>query len=88
VAPTNLARMEPLIRQRVCGILDALPVGETFNWVERVSIELTTQMLATLFDFPFEERRKLTFWSDVATRSFPAGDDGFVKSRTKSASGS
>ena len=35
--------------------------------MDRVSIELTTQMLATLFDFPFEERRKLTRWSDVAT---------------------
>jgi cytochrome P450 len=48
-------------------VLDGLPEGETFNWVERVSIELTTQMLATLFDFPFEDRRKLTRWSDVAT---------------------
>ncbi|MBV1959803.1 MAG: hypothetical protein KUG53_03605 [Pseudomonadales bacterium] len=26
-------------------------------------------MLATLFDFPFEERSKLTYWSDVATCS-------------------
>jgi len=59
--------MEPIIRERVCQILDNLPIGEPFNWVERVSIELTTQMLATLFDFPFEERRKLTRWSDVAT---------------------
>jgi cytochrome P450 len=67
VAPANLARMEPLIRERVCGILDSLPVNETFNWVDKVSIELTTQMLATLFDFPFEQRRKLTYWSDVAT---------------------
>ncbi len=48
-------------------MLDELPRGETFDWVDRVSIELTTQMLATLFDFPFEERRKLTRWSDVAT---------------------
>ena len=24
-------------------------------------------MLATLFDFPWEDRRKLTRWSDVAT---------------------
>jgi len=47
-------------------ILDDLPAGETFNWVDRVSIELTTQMLATLFDFPFEDRRLLTHWSDVA----------------------
>ncbi|WP_068877557.1 MULTISPECIES: cytochrome P450 [unclassified Phenylobacterium] len=67
VAPQNLALMEPIIRARAAKILDELPVGETFDWVDRVSIELTTQMLATLFDFPFEERRKLTRWSDVAT---------------------
>ena len=67
VAPRNLAALEPTIRQRVCNILDSLPVGEDFNWVDLVSIELTTQMLATLFDFPFDDRRKLTRWSDVAT---------------------
>ena len=67
VSPSNLANMEPIIRERAARILDSLPVGETFNWVDRVSIELTTQMLATLFDFPFEERRKLTYWSDIAT---------------------
>lgn len=67
VSPANLAVMEPLIRERACSILDSLPEGETFDWVDRVSIELTTQMLATLFDFPFEHRRKLTYWSDVAT---------------------
>ncbi len=66
VAPRNLAELEPIIRQRVQTILDGLPIGETFNWVDRVSIELTTQMLATLFDFPFEDRRLLTHWSDVA----------------------
>ena len=67
VSPANLTTMEPIIRERAAKILDELPIGETFNWVDRVSIELTTQMLATLFDFPFEERRKLTYWSDVAT---------------------
>lgn len=67
VAPTNLAKLEPLIRGRVTSILDSLPIGETFDWVDKVSIELTTQMLATLFDFPFEDRRLLTYWSDVAT---------------------
>jgi len=67
VAPANLALMEPIIRERAAKILDALPMGETFDWVDKVSVELTTQMLATLFDFPFEERRKLTRWSDVAT---------------------
>ncbi len=67
VGPSNLARLESTIRERVCNILDSLPLLEEFNWVEKVSIELTTQMLATLFDFPFEDRSKLTRWSDVAT---------------------
>jgi len=67
VAPRNLQKLESTIRGRVQAILDSLPIGETFDWVDRVSIELTTQMLATLFDFPFEDRRKLTRWSDVAT---------------------
>ncbi|MEP2828025.1 cytochrome P450 [Parvibaculum sp.] len=67
VAPSNLAKLEGTIRERVGRVLDGLPVGEEFDWVDTVSIELTTQMLATLFDFPFEDRRKLTRWSDVAT---------------------
>jgi cytochrome P450 len=68
-SPRNLSVLEPLIRERVGEILDGLPVGETFDWVDRVSIELTTGMLATLFDFPYAERRKLTHWSDMATAS-------------------
>ena len=67
VAPRNLAELEPLIRERAADILDNLPVGETFNWVQEVSIELTGRMLATLFDFPYEERRKLIHWSDIVT---------------------
>jgi cytochrome P450 len=67
VSTDGLRTMAPLIRQRAAKILDELPIGETFDWVDRVSVELTTQMLATLFDFPFEERRKLTYWSDLTT---------------------
>jgi cytochrome P450 len=67
VAPPNLANLEPLIRSRAADILDHLPVGETFNWVEEVSVELTARMLATLFDFPYENRRDLIRWSDVTT---------------------
>ena len=66
-APTSLSSFEGLIRERTQGLLDTLPVGEEFDWVESVSVELTTMMLATLFDFPFEDRHKLTRWSDVAT---------------------
>ena len=72
VAPPNLKKLEPLIRERTRSVLDSLPVDQPFDWVEQVSIELTTRMLATLFDFPFEERRKLTRWSDVAT-AVPGG---------------
>ncbi len=65
VAPRNLKKLEPLIRERTIRVLDSLPSGETFDWVDTVSIELTTLMLASLFDFPMEDRRKLTRWSDV-----------------------
>ena len=78
VAPANLAQMEATIRQRTARVLDGLPRNEPFDWVQRVSIELTTQMLATLFDFPFDDRHKLTRWSDVAT-SIP-GLDHIVES--------
>src|SRR3954471_12901068 len=66
VAPANLANMEGIIRERTARVLDGLPRNETFDWVDRVSIELTTMMLATLFDYPWEDRRQLTYWSDVA----------------------
>jgi len=64
--PSEMTRMTGDIRQRTAEVLDALPWGERFDWVDTVSIELTTQMLAILFDFPWEDRRKLTFWSDWA----------------------
>ena len=67
VSPGNLAHLEVLIRERAQAIFDNLPTATTFDWVQRVSIELTTQMLATLFDFPWADRRLLTYWSDMAT---------------------
>ena len=73
VAPANLTLLEPIIRERAGLILDSLPIGEEFDLVDKVSIELTTMTLATLFDFPWEERRKLTRWSDVATATPETG---------------
>ncbi len=64
--PSEMARMSDDIRRRTAEVLDSLPVGQTFDWVDTVAIELTTQMLAILFDFPWADRRKLTFWSDWA----------------------
>jgi cytochrome P450 len=67
VSGPNLASFEGLIRERTREVLDGLPRGEVFDWVDRVSIELTSRMLATLFGWPQEHRRKLTYWSDVST---------------------
>ncbi|MBL4621760.1 MAG: cytochrome P450, partial [Immundisolibacteraceae bacterium] len=69
VAPMNLAKYDEKIRGWAGAILDDLPIGEVFDWVPRVSVDLTAQMLATLFDVPFEDRLKLTYWSDVAAGS-------------------
>ncbi|MBV8193593.1 MAG: cytochrome P450, partial [Alphaproteobacteria bacterium] len=74
VAPKNLANMEGVIRERTARVLDGLPRGEVFDWVDRVSVELTTMMLATLFDYPWEERRQLTYWSDVAIANVRSPD--------------
>ncbi len=73
VAPARLSDLETLIRRHACDILDSLPVGETFNWVDLVSKELTTRMLAVLFDFPFEDRHLLPYWSDVTTTTETVG---------------
>jgi len=64
VAPQNLREIEGLIRSRTGEVLDSLPLNEPFNWVPKVSKELTARMLATLLDFPYEERHKLVGWSD------------------------
>lgn len=64
--PSEMVRMSEEIRKRTSETLDALPWDEPFDWVDRVSIELTTGMLAVLFDFPWADRRKLTEWSDWA----------------------
>jgi cytochrome P450 len=77
VSPKQVRKFEDTIRERAAKVLDALPIGEEIDWVENVSIELTTQMLATLFAFPFEQRRKLTRWSDVTTAS---PGDGIIDS--------
>ncbi len=62
--PAEMVRLSDLVRERTASVLDELPVGEQFDWVERVSIELTTSMLATIFDFPWAYRHCLPFWSD------------------------
>jgi cytochrome P450 len=82
VAPSNLANMEATIRQRTAAVLDGLPRNQTFDWVDLVSTELTAMMLATLFDFPWADRRKLTHWSDVAIANIDA-EDAVVRSEAE-----
>lgn len=65
--PSEMARLATAIRDRTAACLDSLPRGETFDWVQSVSIPLTIDMLATLFDFPWDERHKLRVWSDAIT---------------------
>ena len=82
--PTNLEDLEPLIRERACTILDNLPRNEEFNWVRHVSVELTGQMLATLFDVPQEDRLRLIDWSDTIQNlsdpdEFETPEEGFLK---------
>src|SRR6185369_3081830 len=83
VGPQRLADLEALIRKRTGAILDTLPRNETFNWVDKVSIELTTQFLATLFDFPFEERQLLPYWSDVITAADTVGNTTMKRSEER-----
>lgn len=61
----SIQKMEGMIRELAGDLLDELPIGEEFDWVESVSIELTGQVLATLFDIPQSERSKLIHWSNV-----------------------
>ena len=85
VAPRNLQKLESLIRQRACEILDALPVGETFDWVSNVGIDLTGRMLATLFNFPQEDRGKLIHWSDIFTDNPRTGSSKFTAEQRSAA---
>jgi cytochrome P450 len=69
--PSQMAPLDVQVRQRTKDLFDALPVGETFDWVEQVSIPLTIGMLCILFDFPWEERHDLKRWSDYASNVSP-----------------
>jgi cytochrome P450 len=74
VGPGNLAKLEDTIVERTGHVLDSLPRSQTFDWVERVSVPLTTMMLATLFNFPWQDRHLLTYWSDVSVALTRAPD--------------
>jgi len=63
--PSQIDIMRVETQARTAEVLDSLPIGKPMDWVHDVSIELTTGMLAKLFDFPWDERHNLTKWSDT-----------------------
>ncbi len=65
--PSQMGKLETQVRERTKALIDGLPLGETFDWVERVSIPQTLGMLCLLFDMPFDEWRDLKRWSDYAS---------------------
>jgi len=69
VSRDRVARLEALTRTQIAALLDELPRDESFNWVERVANELTTQMIANVFDFPWEQRHRLAYWAEVVLTS-------------------
>jgi len=76
---SSLQTLSGLIRERTVEVLAELPRGSTFDWVQAVSVDLTSRMLATMFDYPQERRGELMYWSDVATTNINA-PDALVKS--------
>lgn len=69
--PSEMKRRETEIRTRTAELFDSLPVGETFDWVDKVSIQLTMGMLIILFDMRWDERNDLKRWSDWASDVTP-----------------
>lgn len=66
-SPSQMSQREVQVRERCAMLLDALPQGETFDWVEQVSIPMTIGMLLILFDMPYDEWRDVKRWSDWAS---------------------
>jgi cytochrome P450 len=65
--PSQIIKLEKLVKERTEKLFSELPRGEEFDWVERVSLPLTLGMLCILFDMPFEEWRDIKRWSDWAS---------------------
>lgn len=82
VSPTNLNHMEEVVTKLVNDVLDELPLNEEFDWVSKVSVEVTSRVLAKLMDCPFEDRLQLSEWSDIVNTDVDAGTeitDEYVK---------
>ena len=67
VSPDNLANFEGLIRSRVRDTLDGCRAARRSTGWTRSRSSSPARCWRRLFDFPFEDRRKLSYWSDIST---------------------
>jgi cytochrome P450 len=65
--PKAVASFEAQMRTTARDVIARLPREQEFDWVDRVSIEITSTMLAAMMGYPLAEGRQLVHWSDVAT---------------------
>lgn len=63
----NLKMLESVISELVSQTLDGLPLREPFDWVSRVSVEITIKVLAVMMGVPQSDSSKLQKWSDLAS---------------------
>jgi cytochrome P450 len=73
VSRERVACLEGQTRANIGALLDGLPRKEPYNWARLVCNELTTQMIATLFDFPWQQRHRLPQWAEVVLTTPEAG---------------
>ena len=66
-SPSQMLKLVAQVREQTGRLFDGLPVGESFDWVERVSIPQTLGMLCILFGMPYDEWRDIKRWSDWAS---------------------
>lgn len=78
---SNLKALEPLFRAQIRKIVDEAPAGEPFDLADRISLEVTAQMMATMFGFPVEHRRLLMRCADLKLAEPRPG--GIVESETE-----
>ena len=67
VSQSNLSRIEDHIFGLVTATLDNLPINEPFDWVQRVSKEISIKMLALMMGIPVQDSSLLIRWSDIAS---------------------
>src|SRR5262249_60271255 len=57
--------LEAELRRRVVALVDALPEGEPFDFVERIARDLPLQAICLLLGVPQEDRAQLAAWVDA-----------------------